>query len=174
MNPHDCERAAAFSYIPDGASGYRPTRWPRQHRAARVLVEVPGLALGSAVERNLVAEGYDVSICGGPGVFPQRRCPLVTSGHCPAAEGADVIVFALDARDPEQRLVLEAHRSIRPEALLLAVTGDRDEGEVETFRGCELIPAPLTVRNLASALRSFLPPRPEEAGECNRTAERAG
>jgi hypothetical protein len=154
-DPH-MERALedikAFSRrIAEGSSLDDPSaRWPEA--SGRVLVELAGRAMGTAVERTLEQQGYQVAVCGGPTSLHRGACPLVTAGTCPLVDGADVVVYALDVDDADDRAVLEAHR-LHPERPACVVVPPR---LVERYRalleGYEVVESPLTPGKLTDAL----------------------
>ncbi len=71
--------------------------WPAG-AGPRVLVEARGWTERPDVA-HLRAEGAAVRQCAGPDGTRGRDCPLLEDGQCAAAEGADVIVFALPPGD---------------------------------------------------------------------------
>jgi hypothetical protein len=72
-----------------------PEDWPARSGKARVLIENPDRADLWAHADLLRKAGYDVAMCGGPTddeAEGRTVCPLVAQGHCPLADGADVVV----------------------------------------------------------------------------------
>jgi hypothetical protein len=90
--------------------GVRDTvpQWPeRAAGTERVLVESRSSEWPGAA--SLRSAGLDVLVCPGPHTGAHRFCPVVDGRSCPLADGADAIVFALDERDDEARVVLDDH-----------------------------------------------------------------
>jgi len=56
--------------------------------------------------------GNVVRVCLGPHDSTGRGCPLVSSGSCRLAEGADVIIPLLPEQDADCAAVLEAHQRL--------------------------------------------------------------
>jgi len=87
-----------------GTSGPTPP-WPGTHRAARVLVEIPGSRWhGESAAR---AAGFEVLICSGPSTH--RRCPALAGKPCPLASAADIVVDAVSPDTSTGRALLDAH-----------------------------------------------------------------
>lgn len=101
---------ARFPTIPHRRQLWPPS-WPhvRTGRSrARVLVEHPDLAVRELLARGLMQHGYRTVTCAGPRTGePTATCPLLADESCPAVSGADVVVFGLDRRDPDNRRVLD-------------------------------------------------------------------
>lgn len=111
-----------------------PGEWPEQTGKPRVLIENPdGADLGAHAE-VLREAGYDVATCAGPTAEikrvpwfrrghlywgdsqPMERqertlCPLISEGHCPLAEGADVVVSTTQLIDSREILATLSARS---------------------------------------------------------------
>jgi hypothetical protein len=128
-----------------------PTRWPEA--SGRVLVEVAGRGMGQVVERTLREQGYQVAVCGGPAVLRRRRCPLVQGDGCPLADGADLVVYALDLDDADDREVLEAHRAHPERRACVVVPPALVDRYRSLLEGYEVVEAPLTPRKLTDALQ---------------------
>lgn len=79
----------------------------------RVLVEHSDGMMAWALQHFLEGEGYDVATCRGPG--GHGACPLVVSGHCAAAEDADVILHDVRPADGVGGDVLSALRRNLPD-----------------------------------------------------------
>ncbi|MGD0239957.1 MAG: GNAT family N-acetyltransferase [Streptosporangiaceae bacterium] len=90
--------------------------WPADSKGRRVLVERRGWFDDRQVAA-LRSAGKEVRACAGPSERVGRACPLITSGRCRLAEGADAIVSLLPAGDPECAALLAAHRRLWPERL---------------------------------------------------------
>jgi GNAT superfamily N-acetyltransferase len=85
--------------------------WPRTSAGQRILVERRGWFVNTRVAA-LRAAGHDVRQCAGPG--PQHACPLVATGRCRLAEGADQIVPLLPTADQDCAAVTAAHLRLWP------------------------------------------------------------
>ena len=103
--------------------------WPAKAGAEcrlRVLVEAPGGRWSG--EKAVVAAGFDVITCPGPGGRPGGRCPVLEGRPCPLVEGADGIVVAGGERPPFDALAA-AHRRDHPGTPVIVagpdLTGDR-------------------------------------------------
>lgn len=68
-------------------------------RRLTILIEHPGSLVLLDHREQLETAGYEVVTCRGPRSLPDGTCPLVTSGDCPLAARADVIVNALGSRE---------------------------------------------------------------------------
>jgi RimJ/RimL family protein N-acetyltransferase len=77
--------------------------WPGTHDRPRILVETRGSRW--TLHGQLAQCGFQVITCPGPG----RRCPDLAGGPCPLAAGADAIVLALPADDPDAAALVEGH-----------------------------------------------------------------
>ena len=96
--------------------------WPGPHDRPRVLIEARGKR--SSLHTQLAMGGLQVITCPEPG----RRCPAVTEGQsCPLALGADAIVFAVAADDPDAAALVAAHTRLHPGVPLCVV--DHPGGE---------------------------------------------
>jgi hypothetical protein len=128
-----------------------PARWPEA--SGRVLVEVAGQGMAQVIERTLRDQGYQVAVCGGPAALPRHRCPLVETGTCPLADGADLLVYALDVEDADDREVLEAHRLHPERPACVVVPPALVDRYRSLLRSYEVVEAPLTPEKLVDALR---------------------
>lgn len=90
--------------------------WPPGSAGRRVLVERRGW-FEDARTADLRSAGQEVRVCTGPLRRSGRDCPLVTSGQCRLAEGADLIVTMLPGTDTDCAAVLAAHERRWPERL---------------------------------------------------------
>jgi hypothetical protein len=130
-----------------------------EHRDGRprALVENPDFGVGFAIERVLAAEGYDVSVCGGPDRLRGHRCPLIAEGRCGLAEGADVIVHSLNPDRLEHLTVLRGLRSRYPHTpLVVEVPTPAVERHRGVLSGCTVVAMPVTRDTLVSAVASSL------------------
>jgi hypothetical protein len=121
-NPSRVAKVRALFGSNSGPLSLHPEEWPEHGGKPRVLIENPDRADLWAHADLLREAGYDVAICGGPvaeiapapwhrRVFsstsgsdeaehrPRVLCPLVTGGHCPLVEGADVVVSTTQLTD---------------------------------------------------------------------------
>jgi len=105
----------SVAYLEISADGGMPG-WPVDSAGHRVLVERRSWFDDQQVVA-LRAAGQDVRQCTGPLHRVGRTCPLVTSGRCRLAEGADVIVSLLPVGEPDCAAVLAAHRRLWPHRL---------------------------------------------------------
>jgi hypothetical protein len=104
-----------------------PEEWPEQTGKTRVLIENPDRADLWAHADVLREAGYDVAMCGGPTAEGQHGeqgehtlCPLLTEGHCPLVEGADVVVSTTQLTN--SREILATLSSRRTPALVVEGT----------------------------------------------------
>lgn len=72
----------------------------------RVLFESPDGAEAHATWKLLRRHGYRVTWCPGPRGGFSPECALSTTGHCDLVDEADVVVSALDLRDPASQEVV--------------------------------------------------------------------
>jgi hypothetical protein len=72
----------------------------------RVLFESPDGAEAHATWKLLQRDGYRVTWCPGPQGGFSSECALTTIGHCSLVDEADVVVSALDLRDPSSQEVV--------------------------------------------------------------------
>lgn len=86
----------------------RLPEWPTRPHRRQVLVE------GSRYRRedllDQVRAGATVLVCGGPAARGAQGCPLLAGEVCPLAEGADVVILALDPEDDSTTRLAEIHR----------------------------------------------------------------
>lgn len=131
-----------------GTHGSVPS-WPPVRRGPRVLVEVPGAhwRLAAAVREG----GMDVLGCPGPHGRPDG-CPLVRGLGCPLAEGADLVVHALGADDPQARAVFEAHRELGTRHVIVDVRQHRHVGSLPVGAVEVEDPTPEEIRALVRSL----------------------
>lgn len=126
-----------------------------------LLVDRDG-ASSWAHEQELRRAGYgNVVHCGGPhgphDCFPYGDCRLFRGGHCPLAEGADVVVFNLTLAESRTVEVLAAYRSRFPDLpVCVEIPAPQiAEGSAE-LDGCELIPHPATGGRVVAAVDRVL------------------
>lgn len=93
---------------------------PWQWSGRRVLLEQPFDDGTQGRVDALRRAGYAVTVCAGPGAGD--RCPLVGDEGCAAAEGADVVVSALDQHMPEAQEVLRAMGHRLPQRPVIVLT----------------------------------------------------
>jgi|SRR5450755_1078769 GNAT superfamily N-acetyltransferase len=87
--------------------------WPKDVTGQRILVEQKSW-FDDRLTAALRAAGHEVRLCSGPDQRTGRECPLVTSGECRLAAGADRIVPGLPAADQHCAAVTEAHLRMWP------------------------------------------------------------
>lgn len=105
----------SVAYLEISTAGGMPG-WPADPAGQRILVERRSWFDDRQVAA-LRSAGNDIRQCTGPLYRAGRTCPLVTSGRCRLAEGADVIVSLLPAGEPDCAAVLAAHRRLWPHRL---------------------------------------------------------
>jgi hypothetical protein len=129
--------------------------WPeRVDERPRVLVENQDFGCAYAMERILESEGFEVAVCGGPNAL-EARCPLIASGHCALAAGADVIVHSLNPDRLEHAVVLRALRSHHPDTpRIVEVPGPATVRHGELLEGSTVVAMPITRTTFLRAVRS--------------------
>jgi hypothetical protein len=81
-----------------------------------VLVESGDAFEQWALETALEGAGYEVAVCDGPGSHC-APCPLIRTGECPLAAGADVIVNRFRLSEPaSQDVLLRSFSALRVSA----------------------------------------------------------
>jgi hypothetical protein len=121
--------------------------WRSPASGYRVLIENPSPALQLADFSVFSDAGLDVALCSGPD--GDAECPLVEGRSCPLADGADVIMFGLDAvTGPE---ILERLQATHP-TLPIVVEVRRSE-TVDVPDGCVPMPFPATVDEQVRVVR---------------------
>jgi hypothetical protein len=86
----------------------------------QLLVESPDPGLAISNFDAFRAAGFEVMVCGGPGV-DAGECPVVRGEVCPLMAAADIVLFDLDGDPPRRSEVLAASRS----AVLAAMRANR-------------------------------------------------
>jgi hypothetical protein len=85
-----------------------PEEWPGGTDKPRVLIENPDRAELWAHAEVLRKAGYEVALCSGPAASEEHggrtQCPLVSEGHCPLVDGADVVVSTTSLTDGREIL----------------------------------------------------------------------
>lgn len=94
----------------------QPPRWPDGAAGTRVLVEYPDPLVRDILERELRARGYQVLGCAGPRPDSEGgvSCPLLHQEHCPAVDGADVVINGLGLHKALTRIGLRRVRAQHP------------------------------------------------------------
>lgn len=94
-----------------------PPHWPDGRGGVRVLVEHSDPVIRDILERGLGDRGYEVLGCAGPrpDVDGAVSCPLLHQEHCPAIDGADIVVNGLRLETVITRMGLRRARTQRPE-----------------------------------------------------------
>ena len=136
-----------------------PTPWRSANDRTRVLIEHHDSTIAVAVGNLLVAEGYEVSTCGGPHDQPHHGCPLAQGGDCDRAVDADVVVFGLNIADEEDRAVLLAWRDRHAEIpVVVELPISRVPLYEDALEGCIVLPRPMTRETLLDAVNQALAP----------------
>lgn len=134
-----------------------PGTWSSRTERPRVLIEDPDGAIRWASKRFLQRQGFDVAVCPGPEAMGARRCPEVSCGTCPLAEGADIIYMNLGWNNPESRDVLQAHRSRYPDTpVVVEITDPNAKRFPDILTGCQRVPAPSGRSTMLGAIRDTL------------------
>ncbi|MEQ8841660.1 MAG: hypothetical protein RIB98_11815 [Acidimicrobiales bacterium] len=130
----------------------QPTPWRAADRP-RVLIEHHDWAIATAVGNLLVAEGYEVSSCGGPNDRRHHECPLARGGDCDRADEADIVFFGLNIADEDDRAVLLAWRDRHPEVpVVVELPVSRIPLYQDELEGCLTVPQPMTRETLLDAV----------------------
>lgn len=99
-----------------------PPGWEGVPPGRRVLVEHADSRMREILTRRLQDHGYRVVTCAGPGgTDPIAACPALRDATCPAVDGADAVIFALDPDDDTNHRVVDHISRTRP---LLPVIAD--------------------------------------------------
>lgn len=86
-----------------------------------------------------------------------RRCPLITSGDCALAAGADVIYTSLRWHNPDSRDVLQALRARYPSTSVVVEIPEPDVKKfADILTGCRLVPVPSGRETMLGAIRDAL------------------
>ena len=88
----------------------------------QLLVESPDPVLAISNFDAFRDAGFEVMVCGGPGV-DAHECPVVRGEPCPLMAAADVVLFDLDGEPPRRSEMLTASRS----EVLAAMRANRPE-----------------------------------------------
>jgi hypothetical protein len=148
-----------------------PEDWPEQSGKPRVLIENPDQADLWAHADVLREAGYDVAVCAGPTAEPERvpwfrrlfwadpepverpertLCPLLSEGHCPLVEGADVVVSTTSLTDSHEILATLSARS-SPGVVVEGTTAGL-ERERDAIRDSVQLRFPVLPRQLVEAV----------------------
>lgn len=132
--------------------------WPTGGQGPRVLVEDDDGASAEALEHLLSRAGYQVATCSGPAGREGRRCPLVQTGECALASGADVVISNLRLWDRTNQEVLQALQDSYPATPIVVEVAQPEMGRYEALlRGCRTMFMPATadrvIRSVEEALR---------------------
>jgi hypothetical protein len=123
----------------------------------QLLVESPDPGLAISNFDAFRQAGFEVTVCGGPGLDP-HECPVVRGEACPLMAGADVVLFDLDGDPPRRAELLAASRS----EVLAAMRANRPGLPVvvmsagltpDTAAGCTAIRPTTSVGGQVSALQ---------------------
>jgi hypothetical protein len=123
----------------------------------QLLVESPDPLLAISNFDAFRDAGFEVMVCGGPGVDP-GECPVVRGEECPLMAAADIVLFDLDGEPPRRSemlttsrsKVLAAMRANRPE-LPIVVMSETPPPEAAT--GCPTIRPITSVGGQVAALQ---------------------
>ncbi len=136
----------------------QPNEWPVGARQApRVLVEAADGAVRSAMQWLLEQDGYEVAACGGPEEFRAGACPLVETGRCSTAEGADVIVNSLGMECGHGKTwdVLRAVRErVSDTPVVVEIAQPRVASHADELAGCRVAPFPMWPAELRAHVRA--------------------
>ncbi len=89
----------------------------------RVLVEHADPRMQAVLARRLQDHGYRVVTCSGPGgTDPVAGCPALRDAACPAVDGADAVIFALDPDDDTNARVVHHISHTRPQLPVIVDT----------------------------------------------------
>lgn len=109
-----------------------PPRWPDVDgsEGTRVLVEHRDPVVRDILQRELHDRGYQVLTCAGPRPDTDGAvsCPLLHQEHCPAVDGAGIIVNGLGLQDAKARMILRRARTQHPD---LPVVVQAPDGIIE-------------------------------------------
>jgi hypothetical protein len=131
--------------------------WPADQSRPRVLVECSDGAILAACERLLEANGYAVATCETPESHRRGYCSLVTEGHCPLAETADVVVHTFSPDRPSSAGVIEALCARLPETpVVVHVAAPALEHHAGLLSGCRILRSPMTPEHLVAGVRDAM------------------
>lgn len=134
-----------------------PTAWRNAGDRPRVLIEHHDSSISVAVGNLLVAEGYEVSTCGGPNDHRNHKCPLANGGDCERAVDADVVFFGLNISDEDDRAVLRAWREKHEDIpVIVELPVSRIPFYQDELEGCLAVPQPITRDTLLDAVQRAL------------------
>jgi DNA-binding NtrC family response regulator len=134
-------------------------RWPSDGKGPRVLVEDEDGASQQALEHLLSRAGYQVAVCPGPARLPDRSCPLVETGHCALASGADVVLNDLHLGDRTNEAVLQALQDAYPATPIVVEIPQPDVARHEALlRGCQVMFMPATAAQILRSVGDALGP----------------
>lgn len=123
-------------------------------RRPTVLIEHPGSLVLLDHREQLEAAGYEVVTCRGPRSLPDGTCPLVTSGDCPLAARADVIVNALGVEDLQ---VYSAERTLLPDVPVCLACSEEDGARIaDTLAASRIVPATIGGEELVKVVAESL------------------
>jgi hypothetical protein len=123
----------------------------------QLLVESPDPGLAISNFDAFRDAGFEVMVCGGPGV-DAHECPVVGGEPCPLMAAADIVLFDLDGDPPWRSEVLTTSRS----EVLAAMRANRPELPIvvmsaapaaETASGCATIRPTTSVGGQVTALQ---------------------
>jgi hypothetical protein len=122
----------------------------------RVLVESSDAVEQWALTGALEDAGYEVAVCDGPS-FHGAPCPLVRSGECHLAAGADVIVNRFRLSEPANQDVVWAVQAARPETPVIVEAALQErERHAELLSACRVFPSPQSIAEVLAAVSGAL------------------
>ena len=133
----------------------RITQPPEFNLSARtkVVVEASEWANREVLVKHLHEAGYEVVGCEGP-EGSNARCALVATGECETVRQADVVVQSFQQADPRNAEVLAHLREHYPDTpIVVEVPTPRVDQQPELYTGCETVPYPATLAQLAAAVK---------------------
>jgi hypothetical protein len=153
--------------------------WSTPTGRPRVLIENPDGADLWAHASVLREAGYDIAVCGGPSPAGEPRhgfavprpstywenppvkerhgrstCPLVSDGHCPLVEGADVVVSTVALAESDE--ILQALSVRRWPPLVVEGTPDELERDAYVIGDATRLELPVTPNRLLAAVEQAL------------------
>ncbi len=139
----------------DHAAGWRSSAKADVARPV-VLIESEDPAEAQVLWRHLELEGYDAVWCSGPEEGGPGRCLLVTAGHCPLMDEADV-VLATWPSTAAHRQVLGAEQQRYPGTPVIVTASPRVPAESQgPFDGHQVLCRHASVETVLGAVNDAL------------------
>ena len=101
--------------------------WPSADDNRKILIASSSGRWSGEHEAHVA--GWSTAVCKGPVRRGGGGCPVLRGERCPLADGADAIVVMLDPDEPTTGELIDALRSQRPSAPVLAVRSRRADPE---------------------------------------------